>query len=142
MIPAGEPTTHGARCPWSRAAVSSLRLRTGARLAVLSSSPDGWVVESGVRLLPGTSLDVVIGRGAAARSLRATVSHARVSAIERDAPIRYEAGLVIEPGTNYPPGESTWILREPTTRGSEGERRASAAPGDRPAQPRGWHADW
>jgi hypothetical protein len=127
MIPAGEPTTPAAMAPWPRGGANCLRLRTGAHLAVLAASSEGWLVESGVRLLPGTSLDVVVGRGVSAQPLRATVAHAKVSAIDRDGLIRYEAGLVIERVPSHRHPSLTSSAGEQTTRTSGDEPCRTAA---------------
>jgi hypothetical protein len=91
----------------------AVRLRTGPPLRVIDMSPEGLLVETPVRLLPGHSVDLVLHTGAEQVSLRGLVVHSRVGAIRGGAELRYRVGLWLAAGTDY---------SHVGTAGAEGER--------------------
>ena len=89
---------------WSllgRARVAA-RLRTGSPLRVLNSSPDGLLVESPARLLPGRQVELMLHSGTSWEQAPWVVIHSRVGCIRGSADLRYRAGLRRVSGTNYP----------------------------------------
>jgi len=79
------------------------RLRTGSPLRVLNTSPDGMLVESPARLLPGRHVNLVVECGSAQEQAPWVVVHSRVGSIRGSADLRYRAGLRRTSGSNYPP---------------------------------------
>ncbi len=79
------------------------RLRTGAPLRVLNTSPDGMLVESPARLLPGRHVNLVVESGSAQEQAPWVVVHSRVGSIRGSADLRYRAGLRRTSGSSYSP---------------------------------------
>ena len=79
------------------------RLRTGSPLRVLNTSPDGMLVESPARLLPGRHVHLVVECGSTQEQAPWVVVHSRVGSIRGSADLRYRAGLHRTSGTNYSP---------------------------------------
>jgi len=82
--------------------VVTARLRTGSPVTVLDASPDGLLVETPVRLLPGRHVDLVVQSGPGQEVRRCLVVHSRVGSIQGAADLKYQAGLCRVWGTNYP----------------------------------------
>ena len=87
-------------------AEASVRLRSGGRVLVTDDLPDGWLVESAVRLLPGTIVELVAGPWDRHTVRHALVAQSEVAAIDRRG-VRYRARLQV---CGTPVGTS-----EPTT---------------------------
>ena len=103
MMPSRERRVH-ARSPLTPGhAHLAARLRTGSPLRVLNTSPDGMLVESPARLLPGRQIDLVLQSGAAQEQAPWVVIHSRVGCIRGTADLRYRAGLRRAAGSGYPP---------------------------------------
>lgn len=79
------------------------RLRTGSPLRVLNTSPDGMLVESPARLLPGRHVHLVVECGSAQEQAPWVVVHSRVGSLRGSADLRYRAGLRRTSGSSYPP---------------------------------------
>jgi len=77
------------------------RLRTGSPLRVINVSPDGMLVESPARLLPGRQVDLVLQTGATREQAPWVVVHSRVGCLRGSSELRYRAGLRRARGTNY-----------------------------------------
>ncbi len=73
---------------------TSVRLRSGGRISVTAELPDGWIVESAVRLLPGTSVELVAGPWDRHTVRRVLVVQSEVAAIDRRG-VRYRARLQV-----------------------------------------------
>ena len=102
LTAAGERRGH-ARSPLGPGhAHLSARLRTGSPLRVLNTSPDGMLVESPVRLLPGRQVDLVLQSGATQEQTPWVVMHSRVGCIKGSSDLRYRAGLRRAAGSGYP----------------------------------------
>jgi hypothetical protein len=89
---------------WSllgRARVAA-RLRTGSPLRVLNTSPDGLLVESPARLVPGRQVELMLHSGTSWEQAPWVVIHSRVGCIRGSADLRYRAGLCRVAGTIYP----------------------------------------
>jgi hypothetical protein len=80
----------------------SARLRTGSSLRVLNTSPDGMLVESPARLLPGRQVDLVLLCGATREQTPWVVMHSRVGCIRGSSDLRYRVGLRRAAGSDYP----------------------------------------
>jgi len=78
------------------------RLRTGSPLRVLNTSPDGMLVESPARLLPGRQVDLVLETGTTREQAPWIVVHSRVGCIRGSSDLRYRAGLRRAMGSRYP----------------------------------------
>jgi hypothetical protein len=78
------------------------RLRTGSPLRVLDTSPDGMLVESPARLLPGRQIDLVLHSGDSREQAPWVVVHSRVGCIRGSSDLRYRAGLKRATGSSYP----------------------------------------
>jgi hypothetical protein len=78
------------------------RLRTGSPLRVLNTSPDGMLVESPARLLPGRHVDLVLQSGSTHEQAPWVVVHSRVGCIRGHSDLRYRAGLRRAMGSDYP----------------------------------------
>lgn len=78
------------------------RMRTGSPLRVLNTSPDGMLVESPARLLPGRCVDLVLQSGPTREQTAWLVVHSRVGCLRGRSEIRYRAGLQRSTGTDYP----------------------------------------
>jgi hypothetical protein len=88
------PAAPGRPCP-------AARLRTGSPLRVLDASPDGMLVESPARLLPGRQVDLVLQNGATQEQTPWVVVHSRVGCIRGSSDLRYRAGLRRAAGSSY-----------------------------------------
>jgi len=114
---------------------SAARLRTGLALRVLNASPDGLLVESPARLLPGRRVDLVLQSGSTQEQAPWVVVHSRVGCINGGSDLQYRAGLRRATGNDYPQ------RREPRTGGNglpttdPAGRPASAKSTDEPARP-------
>ena len=75
--------------------VSRLRLRTGRELRVLNVSSSGVLAESGIRLLPGTHVDVHLLTSTGRVLVRSRVARCYVAILEPDA-VRYRAALAFD----------------------------------------------
>lgn len=82
------------------------RLRTGSPLLVMNVSPDGLLVETPVRLLPGHRVDLVLQRGDVQERAHSLVVHSRVGYIRGSGDLRYRVGLSLAGRTCYPHGPS------------------------------------
>jgi len=78
------------------------RLRTGSPLRVLNTSPDGLLVESPVRLVPGRQVELMLHSGTCWEQAPWVVIRSRVGCIRGGADLRYRAGLHRMTGTSYP----------------------------------------
>jgi hypothetical protein len=90
MLP--QPDRSEGRSAASRGAVD-LRLRSGGPLTVIGETPDAWLIESTVRLLPGSAVEIVIMADGQPIALVARITRCEVAAIDRAAGIRYRARL-------------------------------------------------
>ena len=77
------------------------RLRTGSPLRVINTSPDGLLVESPARLLPGRQVDLVLQSGATREQAPFVVVHSRVGCLRGSSDLRYRVGLRRATGTDY-----------------------------------------
>lgn len=104
-------------------------MRTGAPLRVLNTSPDGMLVETPVRLLPGRRVDVVLQAGTSHEHARWLVVHSRVGCLRGSSDLRYRAGLYRSAGMNYslPP--------HPRSAGNSLPADSGAKAGDRSLNP-------
>jgi hypothetical protein len=93
-----------------------VRLRTGPSLRVIDMSPEGLLVETPVRLLPGHSVNLVLHTGADQVFVRGLVVHSRVGTIRGGAELRYRVGLWLAAGTNCSDVGTTLAAGERTTR--------------------------
>jgi hypothetical protein len=112
------------------------RLRTGSPLRVLDTSPDGMLVESPARLLPGRQVDLVLQSGATRVHAPWVVVHSRVGCIRGSSDLRYRVGLR-RAGSNYPPirelakqGHELPIPAGHSTEDGDANRGNSRASGD------------
>jgi hypothetical protein len=94
----------------------AVRLRTGPSLRVIDMSPEGLLVETPVRLLPGHSVNLVLHTGANQVPVRSFVVHSRVGTIRGVAELRYLVGLWLAAGTNYSDAGTARTAGERTTR--------------------------
>ena len=78
------------------------RLRTGSPLQILNTSPDGMLVESPARLLPGRHVDLVLQSGSTREQAPWVVVHSRVGCIRSNSDLRYRVGLRRATGSDYP----------------------------------------
>lgn len=78
------------------------RTRTGSPLRVLNASPDGMLVESPARLLPGHRVDLDMPSGTTRERAPWLVVHSRVGCLRGSSDLRYRAGLRRASGTVYP----------------------------------------
>ena len=102
MMPACERRAHARAWFLLGRALLSARMRTGSPLRVLNTSPDGLLVESPARLLPGTRVDLILHSGATREQTPWFVVHSRVGCLRGSSDIRYRVGLRRASGTNYP----------------------------------------
>ena len=72
-------------------------------------SPDGLLVDTPARLLPGHHVDLVLLSETSQVVRRCCVVHSRIAAIDRSAGPRYRAGLRLASGSHYP---ETGTIRE------------------------------
>jgi hypothetical protein len=84
------------------ASIPAARLRTGSPLRLINTSPEGMLVESPVRLLPGRRVDVVLQSDSAQEQAPWVVIHSRVGCIRGSSDLRYRAGLHRVLGSNFP----------------------------------------
>ncbi len=75
--------------------VSRLRLRTGRELLVLNVSSSGVLAEGGIRLLPGTHVDVHLLTSTGRVLVRSRVARCYVAVLKPDA-VRYRAALAFD----------------------------------------------
>jgi hypothetical protein len=78
------------------------RMRIGSPLRVLNTSPDGMLVESPARLLPGRRVDLVLQSGTTREQGPWLVVHSRVGCLRGSSDLRYRVGLSRAAGTDYP----------------------------------------
>jgi hypothetical protein len=102
MSPAGERRRHPRAWFLLGHAHLAARMRTGSPLRVLNTSPDGMLVESPARLLPGRRVDLVLQSGTAREQAAWLVVHSRVGCLRGRSELRYRAGLQRSTGTDYP----------------------------------------
>ena len=102
MSPARERRAHPRSWYLLGHAHLAARMRTGSPLRVLNTSPDGMLVESPARLLPGRRVDLVLQSGATREQAAWLVVHSRVGCLRGRSEIRYRAGLQRPTGTDYP----------------------------------------
>lgn len=93
----GERGSHGE--PKGHVARSAIRLRSGAALTLVVEVSDGWIVESAARLLPGSTVEVVLAAGRGGETKRAVITRSEVVALDRRHGIRYRARLWMSPAT-------------------------------------------
>ncbi len=79
----------------------TLALRTGTTVNIIDLSADGALVESSVRLEPGTKLAIRAFSAWEGVVHRAAVIHSRVWSLDRRSGIRFRAGLQFETGSGY-----------------------------------------
>jgi len=84
----------------------SAKLRTGAPLRIIDLSPDGLLVETTVRMLPGHEVDLVLQSESGQETRHCHIVHSRVAAIIGAAGLRYRAGLHLHGGSRYSPATS------------------------------------
>jgi hypothetical protein len=101
VTPAEERRTHTRSWFVLGHARVAARLRTGPPLRVLNVSPDGMLVESPARLLPGRQVELVLQSGTTREQARWLVVHSRVGCIRGRCDLRYRAGLRRASGSNY-----------------------------------------
>jgi hypothetical protein len=70
-----------------------MRLRSGLPLTLVIDVSDGWIVESTARLLPGSSVEIVLAPGHGDQARRAVITRCEVVAIDRRHGVRYRARL-------------------------------------------------
>ncbi|MCU0564417.1 MAG: hypothetical protein MUE48_10840 [Desulfobacterales bacterium] len=102
MMPACERRAHARSWFLLGRALLAARMRTGSPLRVLNTSPDGMLVESPARLLPGTRVDLILQSGTTREQTPWFVVHSRVGCLRGSSDIRYRVGLRRASGTNYP----------------------------------------
>ena len=102
MSPARERRAHTRSWFLLGQAHLAARMRTGSPLRVLNTSPDGMLVESPARLLPGRRVDLVLQSGTTREQAPWLVVHSRVGCLRGRSEIRYRAGLQRSAGTDYP----------------------------------------
>jgi hypothetical protein len=100
----GERSSHGE--PKGHAVRSAIRLRSGAALTLVVEVSDGWVVESVARLLPGSTVEVVLAAGNGGEAKRAVITRSEVVALDRRHGIRYRARLWMCPATESTGGDA------------------------------------
>jgi len=86
------PRRTSAECAWLVAA----RLRPGREARVLDLSGGGALVETAVRLMPGTSTVLHLVGVRRRHTIRGTVLRCYVSALDRSTGVRYRAALRFE----------------------------------------------
>jgi hypothetical protein len=92
-------------------------------------SPEGLLVETPVRLLPGHAVDLVLSTGAEQVSVSGLVVHSRVGTIRGGAELRYRVGLWLAAGTSYPHTGTAGAAGERTTRVERSQRYRETATG-------------
>jgi hypothetical protein len=129
MIPARDRRAHPRSWFLLGHAHLAARMRTGSPLRVLNASPDGMLVESPARLLPGRRVDLVLQSGTTREQAPWLVVHSRVACLRGRSEIRYRAGLRRSMGTDYPPSDRLASCRNtlPTQRVEEQPNRAVGA---------------
>lgn len=85
----------------------SAKLRTGSPVLVVNISPDGMLVDTPARLLPGHHVDLVLQGESSQEVRRCCVVHSRIAAIDLTTGPRYRAGLRLSVGNVYPGSDST-----------------------------------
>jgi len=99
----GERRRSARRCPAAGEALSWARLRTGTELAVIDISDHGALVDSRVRLLPGTHVDLHLLSAAGRVLQRARVARAFVARLDASALSYYVALAFDGPVDTSPP---------------------------------------
>jgi hypothetical protein len=107
----------------------AVRLRTGSSLRVIDMSPEGLLVETPVRLLPGHSVNLVLHTGAEQVSVPGLVVHSRVGTIRGGAELRYRVGLWLAAGTNYSDAGTALAAGERATRVERRQRPRETSTG-------------
>jgi hypothetical protein len=111
------------------------RLRTGSPLRVLNTSPDGMLVESPARLLPGGRVDLVLQSGATHEQAPWVVVHSRVGCIRGNSDLRYRAGLRRATGSDYPQRREPRHSGNRLPSGASTCQLANAANAEEPVKP-------
>jgi hypothetical protein len=131
--PSGERRVHARSWALLGRARVAARLRTGSPLRVLNTSPDGMLVESPARLLPGRQVDLVLQSGTTQEQAPWVVIHSRVGCVRGGADLRYRAGLRRATGTNYSRRPEAEPDRNELPTAVQAARPLSAANSARPA---------
>jgi hypothetical protein len=97
-----ERRVHHRVSPARGSATALARLRTGPSLRVINVSPDGMLVESPVRLLPGRHVDVVLQADGSQEHSPWLVVHSRVGCLRGLSYLRYHVGMRRMAGSHYP----------------------------------------
>ena len=109
------------------------RLRTGSPLRVLNTSPDGMLVESPARLLPGRQVELVLQCGITREQSPWVVIHSRVGCLRGSSDLRYRAGLRRAAGSEYSRRQEPSDRRnELPTAGSSAQSHIPAIPDESP----------
>jgi hypothetical protein len=109
------------------------RLRIGSPLRVLNTSPDGMLVESPARLLPGRQVELVLQCGTTREQSPWVVIHSRVGCLRGGSDLRYRAGLRRAVGSGYSRREEPNDHRhELPTAGSSAQSGIATAPDKSP----------
>jgi len=89
---------HSGECGW----ITIIRLRPGRDATLIDLSEGGAQVEASSRMLPGTSVELLLGAEGWRRIVIATVLRCSVSALIPDQGVRYRAGLMFDTGLHLP----------------------------------------
>jgi hypothetical protein len=108
------------RAPVPDETLARVRLRTGRELAVVEISDSGMLVESSVRLLPGTHVEVHVVTREGRVLVRSRVTRASVFALAADHVV-YRAALAFETRVNTAP--SRVVATHSTLSSDEGGSR-------------------
>ncbi len=130
MTPKRERRTHPRAWFLLGQAHLAARLRTGSPLRVLNTSPEGMLVESPARLLPGRQVDLVLQCGPTRERTPWLVVHSRVGCLRGTSEIRFRAGLRRAQGTNYSPQITPETCRNVLPAAVVAERSAQAFSAD------------
>jgi hypothetical protein len=126
MIPARDRRAHPRSWFLLGHAHLAARMRTGSPLRVLNTSPDGMLVESPARLLPGRHVELVLQSGTTREQAPWLIVHSRVGCLRGRSEIRYRAGLRRSTGTDYPPSDRPGSCRNALPTQLAGEQPARA----------------
>jgi len=96
---------------------------------VLETSPEGLLIETPVRLLPGCHVHLVLQNGTGELIVRSLVAHSRVGCIRGAGDLRYRVGLWLAAGMNYSDGGAILKAWERTTRTVESRRDGNSSSG-------------
>ncbi len=102
----GERRAHPRKTARSLPLQVTAKLRTGAPLRIIDLSPDGLLVETTARLLPGHEVDLVLQSESGQETRHCHIVHSRVATITGAAGLRYRAGLHLHRGSHYSPAAS------------------------------------